>query len=351
MYRTIPRVPTSLPHSSFRRMTAGGNCPLDVWQAQHDLTAVNETLEFLRNPPPCGTPRFWRTPHGRQLAWNEYGVPDGVPIFFYHGWPGCRLQARLTHALACERGLRIIAIDRPGIGQSTHHAKRTLESWPRLMVKFTAAHGIGTFGQLAISGGAPYALACAAEMPERLSASAVLAGAVPLGEPGMRIDRLHPLYQILISLRKFIPPPTLTGIFRLAGMASHLSPARPPLAWLLQTLAEEDRKIFVEFPTVWEVIASSFREAIRGGGRGLMTDAEIYLQEIPYDLAKIRHPIHFWHGAEDRNIPLELMREFTGRIAMARLESVAALGHFSLVILKAAAALDFLRDSSNATRV
>jgi pimeloyl-ACP methyl ester carboxylesterase len=312
---------------------------------------VNETLDFLRDPPPCGEPQLWKSSHRRQLAWNEYGDPDGAPVLFYHGWPGCRLQARLTHHLACQRGLRIIAFDRPGIGLSTLHRQRTLESWPRLMRKFTAAHGIENFGQLGISGGAPYVIACAAEFPERLQASVVLAGAVPLAELGALRDTLHPLYRVLISLRKILPAPAMTGIFRLAGMATRLAPTCPPIAWLLETLPAEDRRILSEFPSVWDVLGSSFREAIRGGGLGLMTDAEIYFHEIPYDLSALRHPIHFWHGEEDRQIPLPLVREFTGKIALARLESVAGLGHHSLVIHKAAAAMDVLAAAARASRV
>ena len=29
---------------------------------------------------------------GRQLAFAEYGDPAGWPVFFFHGWPGSRLD-------------------------------------------------------------------------------------------------------------------------------------------------------------------------------------------------------------------------------------------------------------------
>lgn len=32
---------------------------------------------------------------GRLLGYAEYGDLDGKPVFFFHGWPGSRLQARL----------------------------------------------------------------------------------------------------------------------------------------------------------------------------------------------------------------------------------------------------------------
>ena len=77
------------------------------------MTTSAEPLEFLRNLPPAEEPRFWEISPGRRLAWNEYGAPDGFPVMYYHGWPSSRLQARLAHHLALERGLRIVAMDRP----------------------------------------------------------------------------------------------------------------------------------------------------------------------------------------------------------------------------------------------
>ena len=29
---------------------------------------------------------------GRRLSYREYGRPDGAPVFFFHGWPGSRLD-------------------------------------------------------------------------------------------------------------------------------------------------------------------------------------------------------------------------------------------------------------------
>ncbi|MGH9012448.1 MAG: hypothetical protein ACRDZ1_00670 [Acidimicrobiia bacterium] len=31
-------------------------------------------------------------PEGRQLAWAEWGDPDGTPLFHFHGVPGSRLE-------------------------------------------------------------------------------------------------------------------------------------------------------------------------------------------------------------------------------------------------------------------
>lgn len=280
-----------------------------------------------------------------RMAWNEYGCPDGHPVMYSHGWPSSRLQARLTHHLARERGLRIIAMDRPGMGQSDFVPGRQLSDWPDLMERFADAHGIGRFSQLGVSGGGPYVLACAAKIPHRLARSVVLAGAVPMGNPDFRPQGLHPAYRLLIPLRNRLPWAAFTGLFRLAEMATRLDPARPPMEWLLHTLASEDRRVLVENPDVWEVIGESFREGVhRGGGRAAMADADIFFQPLGFDLKAISHPIRYWHGAEDKNIPLGMVREFVEKIPTARLDVAEALGHFSMVILGATAAMDHLAE-------
>ncbi|MGL5019471.1 MAG: alpha/beta fold hydrolase [Luteolibacter sp.] len=76
-------------------------------------------LEYLENLQPVGPPVFWHNSRGERIAWNEYGEPGGGVVMFYHGWPSSRLQPRAVHHLAREHGIRVIALERPGMGQST----------------------------------------------------------------------------------------------------------------------------------------------------------------------------------------------------------------------------------------
>ncbi|HEX7261710.1 MAG TPA: alpha/beta hydrolase, partial [Luteolibacter sp.] len=283
------------------------------------MNDAHESLDFLRNLPPASEPRFWEIAPGQRLAWDEYGDPNGFPVMYYHGWPSSRSQARIAHHLAWERGLRLVAMDRPGMGRSTFEAGRTLESWPELMERFADALGIGKFGQLGISGGGPYVLACAARIPGRLSGSAVLSGAVLLDGLASGLRGLHPAYRMLIPIRK-LPSTLFSPMFRLAAAATHWNPARPPLSWVLQTLAAEDRKLLLDHPQLFDVLNEGFRQAaIVSGGRGVMMDAAIYFQRLEIDPQNVRHPIRYWHGGDDRNIPLSMVREFTGKIAGAEL--------------------------------
>ncbi len=59
-----------------------------------------------------------------------------------------------------------------------------------------------------------------------------------------------------------------------------------------------------------------------------------FSQTLEFDPASVRH----WDGGGDRNIPVAMVPEFTRKIAGVE------LGHFSLVIRRAASALDYLRE-------
>ena len=308
---------------------------------------LESDLLFLKNLPAASEPAFWEYLPGKKLAWNEFGDPSGKPVFYYHGWPSSRLQARLGHHLAKDRGIRLIAADRPGIGKSTLVRDRKLEIWPELMSRFADHLGLGKFGQLGVSGGGPYVLACAAMIPERLTGSAVLAGMVPLPLTDLGTQGLHPLYRTLIPLRK-APAPFFTGGFRIASLATKCRPEDWPMSLLLRSLAEADRKIMLDDPEIWPVLTQSFTEGVCGpsGGQGVMTDAEIYLRNPDFRPEEITHPISYWHGGGDKNIPVALVENLTEKMPFATLEIVEELGHFSLAVLRAGAALDYIAECS-----
>ncbi len=315
-------------------------CECDTFFPSHPVEH-----NFLKSPPPATAPNFWESSPEIFLAWNEYGDPEGKPVFYYHGWPSSRLQARLAHHLARERKLRLIAMDRPGMGKSTLVPGRKLSDWPPLMAAFAYHLGIERFGQIGVSGGGPYVLACAAMIPEKLIGSVVLAGMVPIPLTKAGTSGLHPLYRAMIPLRKG-PPAFFTGLFRLAAQVSAGKPGKFPLSALVRSLAKEDRSLLLSSPDVWEVATTSFSESVsnKNCGRGVMIDSEIYFSEPGFDPSTITHPIRYWHGGEDKNIPAALVEDLVSIMPHATLTLEQELGHFSLAVLRAAAALDYIAE-------
>lgn len=303
------------------------------------MHGANDPLSFLRDPPAPREPCYFQSPAGLRVAWDEYGSPNGQPLIYCHGWPSSHLQARLLHHLARERDIRVLAMDRPGIGHSEREPGRTLQSWGTLLAAFAEYLGIGKFMQLGVSGGGPYALAGAAMLPDRVTATAILCGAVPLAD--MPRNGLHPFYRMLIPLRK-LPHACFTPAIRLAAWLATTAPDRPPLSWILKSLPAPDRQLLLENPQTQQILAESFIEGTRQGGRGVMEDAEIYFQRWDLPLAAITHTIRYWHGGRDRNISAEMARVFVSTIPHARLDVDPQEGHFSLAIHRARDAMDYL---------
>ncbi|HEU4793766.1 MAG TPA: alpha/beta hydrolase, partial [Nitrolancea sp.] len=104
--------------------------------------------------------RIHRLPDGRRLGHAEFGDPNGVPCFFFHGIPGSRLEAAFVDELAAQYGIRVIGIDRPGMGLSDYVSGRRFLDWPADVVALADSLGIEQFAVAGVSGGAAYVAAC-----------------------------------------------------------------------------------------------------------------------------------------------------------------------------------------------
>src|SRR3989338_9991360 len=84
-------------------------------------------------------------PDGRRLGYAEYGAPDGRPVLFFHGAPGSRhIHADMADVVT-RRGIRLIAVERPGYGLSDPQPGRSMLDWPGDVAALTDALGIAKF--------------------------------------------------------------------------------------------------------------------------------------------------------------------------------------------------------------
>ena len=121
----------------------------------------------------------FQLPDGRRLGYDEHGAPDGAPIFYLHGLPSSRLEAKLylSEDLLQSLNVRLIAVDRPGMGLSDFQPKRRLLDFPRDLLALADHLNIERFSILAYSLRGPYGLACAFAIPERLHKVGIVSGA------------------------------------------------------------------------------------------------------------------------------------------------------------------------------
>jgi pimeloyl-ACP methyl ester carboxylesterase len=277
------------------------------------------------------TESFVQLQSGTVVGFQEYGDTNGVPVIFCHGWPSSRTMAQLTDEPARDLGIRIISPDRPGISASSLQPNRTLADWPRVVERLGDHLGVGEFRALAISGGAPYAYAMAAAMPQRVRAIAIVCGAIPMAELE-DAQGLLPLYRWMLALHRSRPQ----LLRRLFCMARPILALRPPVrlrplllkALMLRPCDAESLRDAAAFEAIFE----SQRRAWRGSAEGVMADAQIYAQPWGFSLEDIRVPVGLWHGKQDRAFSVHLAEEVAKRLPNCNARFIDNAGHYSLPI-------------------
>ena len=274
---------------------------------------------------------FVQLPEGAVVAFQEYGVPNGVPVMFCHGWPSSCTMARLTDEPARDLGIRIISLDRPGISGSSLQPDRKLSDWPRVVERIVEHLGVREFRILAISGGAPYAYATAVAMPQRVQAIAIVGGAPPMAEL-VAGEGLLPLYRWMLALYR-TRPRLLRRLFHLVRPVLSLRPPvrfRPLLLKMLM-LRQCDAESLRD-AAAFEAIFESQRRAWRSSAEGVMADAQIYAQPWGFAIEDIRVPVRLWHGKEDRAFSVHLAEQVAKRLPNCKARFVDDAGHYSLPI-------------------
>lgn len=266
---------------------------------------------------------------GRTLAYQVFGDPRGRPVIYCHGFPGSRLEARIADRVAEDLGIRLISPDRPGFGGSTAAPQHQVHDWPQDLRALTGHLRIADYHLLAVSGGGPYALACAGQLRESLRGVALVCG---LGALDQASDLRGMSRFAVRSIRLYQRAPKLAEWLygRLVGpllgrypeailriVAGHAPPA--------------DREVLSE-EAVLATLLTSFREAFRAGGRGPARELVRYTMAWSTDLTRLAIPVSVWHGELDSTVPIAMGRCHAAAIPHCRTHFLPNEGHFSVII-------------------
>src|SRR5215475_6197415 len=117
-----------------------------------------------------------RLADGRYMAYRSWGPPDGPLVMALQGCPGSRVwwPGQEHTELA---GVRLVVIDRPGCGGSDPSLGRPLLGWADDVAELVAHLDVRRFGIVGWSGGAPFAAAVAAKMPDLLTGVCLVSSA------------------------------------------------------------------------------------------------------------------------------------------------------------------------------
>lgn len=265
-----------------------------------------------------------RLPDGRALAFTESGDEDGAPVILFHGVPGSRLIG--LGALAATpgaQGLRLVAVDRPGIGGSDPLPSRRLLDWPKDVAALADALGFDQFSVHGASGGGPYALACAHAMPERLRAAIVVNGLAPFDLPGASAG-LSSFERAAWWLFGHAPGMCAIAAREHMRMARREPSALPPR--MTRRMASVDRRA-MEADGAGERIGRQLHEAFRQGSAGVARDLYLLSRPWGFDLGDISMTVDLWQGTADRNVPESMGRALAAALPNCRARFLDGAGH------------------------
>jgi len=276
------------------------------------------------------TQRDIATPDGRTLACLEVGDAAGPLVIHNHGGPSSRLEALLFAEAATKNRLRLVSVDRPGIGRSTRQPARSFAGWADDLVTVADALGHRTFGVTGWSEGGPWALAAAAYVdPARLRHVASIAGG-SYGAFGdnWAADRLSKADAFGGRLALGFGP-----AFGLMYVALGLTATRFRKVFAAQVrkaVNDYDREI-LDRPNVVTAFQLMSAECFAQGSHGLARDSELLYRRWPFDVTKIERRVHFWQGTDDRLVAASINRDVADRMPGAVWHSVEGAGHFVAV--------------------
>jgi pimeloyl-ACP methyl ester carboxylesterase len=262
---------------------------------------------------------------GSAIEVQVVGEPSGTPVLFCHGLADSRLSARWFARAAAELGLCVIAPDRPGTGGTDPRRLSVLADWTEDAMLVLDALGVDAAAMLGVSAGGPYAAACAALIPGRITSLTLVA---PLGSPGWSTRGMAPGERMSLALARHAPGFSSWFLGRLGALAGRW----PPLFFGLAgtSLPDIDNRALGQ-PSVRESFLASYAEAFRHGSRGVAQDLRVLTRPWGFDLGSINVPTSIHHGDADATVPPQHARLFADVIPGARVQIHAGHGHFSIL--------------------
>lgn len=261
-------------------------------------------------------------PDGRSLAFAEWGSPDGAPVLLFHGAPGSRLLCPDVGA-TLEHGVRLVVADRPGYGRSDPSPGRTAVDWVEDVTALADSLDFDRFAVVGWSAGGVHALACAARIPERLSAVGIISAGCPPEEAEIVLDAVDGMRTVY------------------EGAQDDRVGTEQLLAAFFQGYADDPNSLYEQARSatpddaVWGEPAwdESFRvhtaEGLRPGVAGYASDLVVGC--LPgFRLSEVRVPVLAWFGEKDAPLALASAAPLEANLASCTMRRWDGLGHGGL---------------------
>ena len=261
-------------------------------------------------------------PDGRRLGYAEYGASDGHPVLFFHGAPGSRHIHADMADVAVRRGVRLVAVERPGYGLSDPQPGRSMLDWLDDVAVLADALGIARFAIVGFSMGSVYALACAHRLPERVTKIALAGALAPFDAPGVT-EGMSSMVSGLYSLAQSNPDELRNTFAAVAPSPAALVEA------MTASLAEWDKVVVNKRAAEFE---TEYAQTLRGGVEGVTSDFVLASKDWGFPLWGLNTEVHLWCGTADQNTPPAMTKYLSTQLSSSRTFMLPDEGHLSLYV-------------------
>ncbi len=242
------------------------------------------------------------TPDGRTLAVAEWGDPDGVPLFAFHGTPGGRISYWSDPGIYARHGLRRLTLDRPGYGESSRLPGRVVADIVPDVLVIAGALGADRFAVTGGSGGGPHALACAAMLGDRVLRCLADVSVAPYGVEGL--DWLAGMTGG--NVEEFLAAQAGEEAIRAiaererATMLERFAAGRSDFLGDGYEMSEADR---AQMARHMGRIADQLGNALASGVDGWVDDDIAFTRPWGFEVETIRVPVYLAYGRADTLVP------------------------------------------------
>jgi pimeloyl-ACP methyl ester carboxylesterase len=257
------------------------------------------------------------------------GEPDGRPVLVHTGEPMSRRLYAGWIADAEKKGIRLIGYDRPGYGGSTARPGRSVASGAEDVRTIAEALGHDRIGIWGISGGGPYALGCAALLPDVAVAVAAVASLAPYGVEGF--DYFAGMGEANVEgVESYFSDPEASRREMAEAREAILAATPEQFAEELQSLlSPADAEVLTGDLARW--LTETHQVALSPGDQGWWDDGAASLNSWGFELGDIQVPVKIWHGRQDRFVPVQHGQWLAATVPGAEADISDRDGHLTMI--------------------
>ncbi|WIB27911.1 alpha/beta fold hydrolase [Curtobacterium sp. MCSS17_015] len=233
-------------------------------------------------------------------------------VVWHHESPHTGVLFEPLTSAATARGLRLVAVTRPGYGGADTLPGRRVADGAQDLEQVLDVLGVARVAVLGGSGGGPHALAAAALLPHRVAAAAVLACPAPFEDTSEWWD----------------------GMAADGGLRAATAGREARIAWAASATFDPAQFVDVDWAALDGDWAALGRDAGAAGATGLQGGADddvAFVTDWGFEPSAVTVPTVVVHGARDRVVPVAHGRRLAAALPAVEYEERATDGHIAVL--------------------